>query len=140
MAVSAANLVKAGLEAVYAGLAAVKTDAPAKAGVQALNEVATQLNRLAGYAVVDVALTADSTDADVAAFLAGDAAASAALGVIRVTTATFDLTDNALATAKGSAVAIGDIYTFPNGTTVAYLGNNAGHAFDMSGETAADFG
>lgn len=143
MAIPAANLTVASLEQLFAVFADDKTKVGMRKGVSLINEFVGILNRVYGP-VVDVPLTADSTDADVAAFLAGDASASAALGVIRVTTATFDLTDNALATAKGSAVAIGDVYTFPNGTTVVYLGSQTdvtegARAFDFVGETDADF-
>lgn len=137
MALSSADLVKAGLEAVYAGLAGVKTSPSAKAGVQALNEVATALNK--AYSVVEIALTADEDDAGVSEFVTAEATISVGT-VFRLLTATYDLTDNAMATAKGSATAIGDIYVISGADAVVYLGNNTGIAFDMSGETAADFG
>jgi len=142
MAVTSANLVQDALEVIYGALAAVKTDGPAKAGVQALNEVATALNRLPGYAITDIAQT-DAADAGVSEFIdtGGEGVALDVLSVFRTTNAVFDLTDNALATAKGSAVAAGDIYVVDGADSVEYLGNSsAGSAFDMSGETSSDFG
>ena len=136
MAVPSAELVKAAVETLYSAFADDKTNAVALAGVQALNELRNKLDSL--YAVVDIAIV-DSADAGVSEFITAEA--TIAVGVVfRTTTATNDLTDNAFATAKGSAVAIGDIYVVSGADAVTYLGNNEGHAFDFDGETEADFG
>lgn len=140
MALPTPGTVKAAVETIYAALAENKTIQNARSAVLAFNEIAPALNR-AYPGVADVAIV-DETDANVAAFIGvgGQGEALDVGDIFRCTVATVDLTDNALATAKGSAVAVGDVFSIETGTTVAYLGNNAGVAFDFAGVQPADFG
>ena len=140
MALPTPGAVRAAVETLYAALTEDKTIIGARTAVQSFNEIAPALNR-AYPGVVDVAIV-DETDANVAAFIGvgGQGEALDVGGIFRCTVATADLTDNALATAKGSAVAVGDVFSIETGTTVAYLGNNAGVAFDFAGVQSADFG
>lgn len=137
MALPSAELVKAAVETLYAAFAEDKTNATSVSGVQALNELRNKLDPM--YPVVDSTITADSDDAGVSEWVTANAEVFVG-AVLRMTVATFDLTDNALATAKGSAVAVGDIYVISGADAVTYLGNNEGHAFDFAGETDQDFG
>ena len=137
MAQTSADLVAAALLVVYTALAADKTSEGAKAGVQSLQEVAGAFNKM--YDVVDIALTADSDDAGVSEFVAAEATISVGT-IYRTTVATYDFTDNAMATAKGSAVAVGDLYVVSGADAVVYLGNNDGIPFPMDAQTEADFG
>lgn len=53
-----------------------------------------------------------------------------------VTSSTNDTTDTALATAKGSAVAVGDLFAVNSGrTAVTYLGSSSASAFETSLKT-----
>jgi len=136
MALPVANLVKDALEVVYSAFADDKTVIGNRQGVEKLNELQSNLNRL--YPVVDSTITSDSDDAGVSEWItANDEVFVGA--VLRMTVDTFDLTDNALATAKGSAVAVGDIYVVDGADSVEYLGNNDGVAFDFVGESRSDF-
>jgi hypothetical protein len=66
---------------------------------------------------------ADETLADLAALVAAE---SLSVGdVFVLAQATADLTDNALATAKGSATAAGDVFMLVTATTVLYLATEA---------------
>lgn len=63
----------------------------------------------------------DEAYADVAALVAAQELSAG--DVFRLVNAAADLTDNALATAKGGATAAGDVYgVLPGATAVAYLG------------------
>lgn len=144
MAYAAANLTRASLEQLYAVLAEDKTVGGARKGVSLLNELVRVLNqvyRTSLGSVVDIAIT-DATDAGVSEFIdtGGEGVALAVLDVFRCTNATNDLTDNALATAKGSAVAANDVFVVDGADSVEYLGTfTADIFFDMSGETVDDF-
>ena len=140
MALPTPGAVRAAVETLYAALTEDKTIIGARTAVQSFNEIAPALNR-AYPGVVDVAIV-DETDANVAAFIGvgGQGEALDVGDIFRCVNATADLTDNALATAKGSAVAVGDIFSIETGTTAAYLGNNGGVAFDFAGATSDDFG
>jgi len=108
----------------YTVLIARKKHNPANfvAFLSALNTRALALIN-ASYDVVDNTITNDEY-ADVAALIAGEA--TLAVGdVLRVAAATNDLADNALATAKGSAVAQYDCYLLA-ATTVTYQGTGSG--------------
>ena len=136
MALPVANLVQDAMEVIYSAFAEDKTAAGTRDGVATLSELARSLNDL--YPVVDSTITADSDDAGVSEWITANA--EVAVGaVLRMTVATFDLTDNSLATAKGSAVAVGDIYVIDGADSVEYLGNGSGLAFDSSGESYTDF-
>lgn len=138
MALPSAELVKAAVEQLVAVFTDDKTLAGTRSAVQTVNELVGILNRLYGTPL-DLALT-DSADAGVSEFIGGGEGDALAVGdTFRTTVATNDLTDNALATAKGSAVAVGDIYVVSGADAVAYLGNNLGRVFDFAGETSADF-
>lgn len=72
--------------------------------------------------IVDIALSSDSADAGVSEFIGGgDGDALSNGDSFRITTAIWDLTDNAFATAKGSAVAAGDYYRIDGADSVEYL-------------------
>ncbi len=154
MALANASVVQTALKNIYTALTDNKLERGSRSAV-------LQLAALTGYlsflfadnqtdnVVIDIALTADSDDADVAAFVAAEATMSAKT-IYRVTTATYDFTDNAMGTAKNSdagnsTVAIGDIFAITDaGTGVVYLGNTPiaagyGVVFDNVGESDADF-
>ncbi len=136
MTLPVANLVQDALEVIYSCFSEDKTAAGVRRGVEILNELAPILNTL--YPVVNSTITADSDDAGVSEWITANA--EVAVGaVLRMTVATFDLTDNALATAKGSAVAVGDVYCIDGADSVEYLGNGTLFAFDFSGEKRSDF-
>ena len=136
MTLPVANLVQDALEVIYSCFAEDKTAAGMRDGVQSLNELGRVLNSL--YPVVDSTITADDDDAGVSEWITANA--EVAVGaVLRMTVATFDLTDDALATAKGSAVAVGDIYIIDGADSVEYLGNGENAAFDFDSEREADF-
>lgn len=137
MAIRLANLVRADIENIYAVFNNDKTQPGNRAGVQALNELVNKLNPL--YPVVDIVITADDDDAGVSEFIAAEATMSIGVVLRKQGTASFDLTDNAFNTAKGSALADGDIFVLDGADSVEYLGNGSNHAFDFAGETAADF-
>jgi len=78
----------------------------------------------ASYDVVDLAVTNEEY-AGVSEWLAGEA--TIALGdVVRVSSTTDDLTDDALETAKGSAVAQYDCFLVSGADAVTYQGNGTG--------------
>ena len=138
MAQTSADLVAAALLVIYTALAADKTSEGAKAGVQALNEVAGAFNKM--YDVVDSTITADEDDAGVSEWITANAEVVEG-AILRMTVATYDLTDNALATAKGSAVAVNDLYVISGADAVVYLGNNANRIpFPMDSQTSDTFG
>lgn len=80
----------------------------------------------------------DATDAGVAEAIASDgelgvAAIAAGIGgsfpvggIFKIAGTTEDFTDNALATAKGSAVAANDVFQVSGADAVTYLGNDSG--------------
>lgn len=136
MTLPVANLVKDAVETLYAAFADDKTAQGTRAGVEALAELTSKLNSL--YPVVDSTITGDSDDAGVSEWVTANSEIFVG-AVVRMTVATLDLTDNALATAKGSAVAVGDIYCIDGADSVEYLGNNSGFAFDWVGELRSDF-
>ena len=80
----------------------------------------------ASYDVVDLAVT-DEEYAGVSEWLAGEATIAEG-DVVRVSSTTDDLTDNALATAKGGAVAQYDIFFISGADAVTYEGNGTGLA------------
>lgn len=137
MALPVANLVKDAVEVIYDALSNDKTQAGMRAGVEALNLLASKLNPL--YPVVDIIITGDDDDAGVSEFIAAEASMSVGVVLRKQGTASFDLTDNAFATAKGSALADNDIFVLDGADSVEYLGNNVGFAFDFDGENREDF-
>lgn len=138
MALPTADAVKDAVETLSDVFADDKTRAGTRTGIQKLNELIGVLNRIYG-AVTDIAVT-DATDADVAAFIGGGEGDALSVGDAFRNTGTGDLTDNALETAKGSALAANDVFVVDSGTSVAYLGNmDVPRYFDFSGETSGDF-
>lgn len=137
MALPVANLVQAALETVYAAIAEDKTVGGARSAVQQLNELRAFLTSL--YPVVDIVITADQDDAGVSEFIAAEATMAVGVVLRKQGTAAFDLLDDAFATAKGTALAAGDIFILDGADSVEYLGNGGNTAFDMSGETTQDF-
>lgn len=138
MALPVANLVKDAIETIFDAFNEDPTRPGSRAGVDALSEAARAVSKM--YDVVNVAIT-DATDAGVAELIAsGGELEDYAIGVVfRTTGGTADLTDDALETAKGSAVATGDVFVVDDAASVKYLGNNSGHAIDAAGETSQDF-
>ena len=137
MVLPVANLVQDAIGVIYDTLADDKTVAGSRAGVQALNELVNKLNPL--YPVVDIVITADADDAGVSEFIAAEATMAVGVVLRKQGTASFDLTDNAFNTAKGSALADGDIFILDGADSVEYLGNGSNHAFDFAGNTDADY-
>ena len=68
---------------------------------------------------------------------------AAVVGDIFVITSTNDTADNALVAAKGSSIAIGDVFGVQDGADagpmISFLGNSD-RAFDYDGESTSDFG
>ncbi len=128
---------------VFAAIDADQRELGARRASAALADVWTFLERQY-KADVDFVVT-DATDATLAAFFAASGELYVALdrapqvGDVFQVGGTGDTTDNALATAKGSAVADGDVFEVTNTGTpaVAYLG--AAGDLDFTGEEVADF-
>ena len=133
-----ANLVQDALEVIYSAFSDDETEQVSSAGVHTLNELGSKLNYL--YPVVTSVSITDAQHAGVSELIAAESALSIG-SVVRFNKAllTDDLTDDVLATAKGSALAlVGDVFILDGADSVEYLGNNSGVAFDFSGETWAD--
>lgn len=137
MTLPVANLVKAAVETIYSAFADDKTAVGTRAGVEALALLSSKLNPL--YPVVDIIITADDDDAGVSEFIAAESTMAVGVVLRKQGTASYDLLDNAFATAKGSALADNDIFVLDGADSVEYLGNNIGFAFDFDGETREDF-
>jgi len=139
MALPNASIIQTGLVQIYAAFANDKTERGMRTAVNHLSWLTGTLNFLYGVPT-NIALSADAADAGVSEFIGGgDGDAFSVGSVFRTTVALYDLTDNAFATAKGSAVAVGDVYVISGADAVVYLGNNSGIVFDNVGESAADF-
>ena len=142
MALPTIAVAQAAVTSIYSVLADRKTRARGRVGVAALNEIRQAL--VEAYAVdVDVLIT-DTTDASpTAAFLIGGEVgaafgrACAAGDIFSTSGGTADFTDNALATAKGGAVASGDRFQVLSATTVGYLGTAT--EVEMDDEQVVDF-
>lgn len=80
----------------------------------------------AAYSVVQLAVTNEEY-AGVSEWLAGEATIAEG-SIVRVSSTTDDLTDNALATAKGGAVAQYDLFFISGADAVTYEGNGTGLA------------
>ncbi len=132
---------------IFLALAADKSAASTRSGVQSLNEILPRLVD-AYEPEVDFVVT-DSTDASLTAFYASTGELAIALaaanqqsprvGTVFQVGGAGDVTDNALGTAKGSAVADGDLFEVTNiGTPAAvYLG--VGGTVDLVNEEESDF-
>lgn len=140
MAFPSVATVVADVESIYTIFSTFKTKEGTRAGVSVLNELVGILNRLCR--VKEDFTVTDATDATLTAFFAssGEGAAVVLGDAFRVN-GTGDTTDNALATAKGSAVAANDVFIRSAAAAVVYLGSWASGAepFDFDGEMESDF-
>lgn len=142
MALPTIAVASAAVDSLYAVLANRKTRPGNRSAVATLQEIrATIVNAYA--ADVTVAIS-DTTDADAAAaFLVGGEVGAAfgracvAGDIFATSGGTADFTDNALATAKGGAVASGDRFEVLSSSTVGYLGTATEVSF--SDEEVVDF-
>lgn len=144
MALPIISTLNTAVDNIYAALTARKDKEKARSGCQSLQECFGPLT--SAYAPeVDFVVT-DVTDATLTAFFAtgsGELAVALAravrVGDVFQVGGTGDTTDNALAGAKGSAVADGDLFevTDVSTPTVVYLG--AAGALDFTGEQGDDF-
>jgi len=144
MALPVANLIQAAVEVLVTAPVADKTREGTRALMSDINSLCGKLNRLYSTLVgADITVT-DATDAGVSEFIGGGEGDDYAVGSIFRVLGTGDLTDNAMATAKGSAVASGDVFVIDGADSIEYLGAQTDltvptHAFDFFGETEADF-
>ena len=142
MALPTIAVVQAAVTSLYSALADRPTRQRGRQGVQSLNEMLGSL--IEAYATdVTVAIT-DSTDAGVSEAIAADGEIGVALGrvgavgdIFTTSGGTNDFTDNALATAKGSAVASNDRFQVTGADAVAYLGGATD--VEMDDEQLNDF-
>lgn len=142
MAFPTVAVVNTAINALYDLFAANKTAIKGRYMVGLLNVIANEVK--AKYTpLVDMTVN-DSTDADLAAFYAVDGELGVALGrpaqvgdVFSVT-GVGDTTDNALAGAKGGAVADNDVFIVASATTVVYLGVT-GTPVTVTDNETADF-
>ena len=135
---TSAHLVQVALIELYDVLAQDKTKLGMRTAVSHLAWLTGTLNRLYGVPL-NIAMT-DAADAGVSEFIGGgEGDALSEKDIFRTTGGTADLTDNALQTAKGSAVATGDVFVISGADAVVYLGNNSGIVFDNVGESTKDF-
>ena len=139
MALPTIAAVNTAVDNLFAALAERKTDINMHRAVASLNRTFDSVKRAF---FPDVALTVtDSADATLAAFIGAGGSLGVALnraavvGDVFEVNGTGDTLDNALAAAKGSAVAATDLFQVTNTGTpaVAYLGQAS--SFDFSGET-----
>ena len=139
MTLPVANLVRAAVETIHDVMSEDKTVGGVRAALDSLNELRAFLDRQ--YPVIDIIITGDADDAGVSEFIAAESTMSVGVVFRKLgDTPADDLTDNAFATAKGTALALNDIFVLDGADSVEYLGNGApGHAFDFEGETSQDF-
>jgi len=146
MALPTIAVVSAAVDSLYAVLADRKTREKNRKAVQALQGLKSAVVNAyeADYTVVVTDATdagvseaiADTGEVGLASIAAGKG--SAAIGDVFITTGgTADLTDDALATAKGGAVASNDRFQVTGADAVAYLGGATDPSF--SDEENADF-
>jgi len=134
MTLPVANLVKDAIEVIYSVAAEDKTVPGARSAAQKLNELGDFLNRQYVKAIADLLVT-DATDAGVSEFIGGGEGDALSVGDVFRTLGTGDLTDDIMATEKGSALAAGDVWVIDGADSNEYLGNNAdGKPFDFAGE------
>jgi bifunctional ADP-heptose synthase (sugar kinase/adenylyltransferase) len=126
MAYPTIAVVNTAINALYDLFAANKTSTKGRYMIGLLNKIGNEVK--AKYTpLVDFTIT-DATDADLAAFYAADGELGVALerpaqvGDVFSVTGTGDTTDNALATAKGGAVADNDVFIVSGAAAVVYLG------------------
>lgn len=135
MALDTVAIVEAGIEDVFDSIQLGKTSPDATRGRNAVMELQAAFISL--YTPVKVVAIVDSTDANGAAFFAatGQGAGININQVFETSGGIADFTDNALATAKGGAVATGDKFQRTSATAVKYLGAD----FTFTGETDSDW-
>lgn len=140
MTLPVANLVKDAIETLYSVASEDKTAIGAAAFIQSLNQLQAFASRQ--YPVIPIVITADDDDAGVSEFIAAEGTMAVGVVLEKQGTASFDLTDDAFATAKGTALAAGDIFVLDGADSVEYLGNGTvgeGVALDFIGEQGSDF-
>jgi len=135
MALDTVAIVEAGIEDVFDSIQLGKPSPDATRGRNALMELQSAFISL--YIPADVIAISDATDADGAAFFAstGQGKNISINQVFETSGGTADWTDNALATAKGGAVASGDKFQRTSATAVKYLGAD----FTFTGEADSDW-
>ena len=137
MAKDTVAIVEAAVEDVFGVLAnGPKSNPDARRGINLLFELQSAL--ISMYTPVKVVTIVDATDASPTAFFAATGQSEGKIGVGQVFETqggVADFTDNALATAKGGAVASGDKFERLTATTVKYLGAD----FTFTGETESDW-
>lgn len=153
MALPTLALINAAVNNIFAAAADDKTRAGARKVVSDLNRMLDWLAEVYSP-IVDVALT-DATDAGVAEAIAADGELGLAfaaafpeaakadapafpVGGVFVVQSVNDFTDDALATAKGGAVADNDVFQVSGADAVTYLGNQSAD-IDFADEREDDF-
>ena len=135
MALDTVAIVEAGIEDVFDSIQLGKTSPDATRGRNAVMELQAAFISL--YTPKEVIAIVDAQDADLATFFAagGQGENININAVFETSGGTADVTDNALATAKGGAVATGDKFQRTAAATVKYLGAD----FTFTGETDSDW-
>lgn len=123
---SIADLGDIGWKSTFALLRAGHNPANKRGFLNALNTQALVLIN-AAYTIVPLAITNDEY-AGVSELVAGEATLSVGDLLRIVGSTTEDLTDDALATAKGGAVAAADLFLISGADAVTYQGNGTGVA------------
>lgn len=126
MSLPAVSVVNTAAAAVQDFLALSQNDHGYRAAArEVFEQYRAAYNRMLADAV-EISIT-DATDAGVSEFIdvTGEGAALAVGDFFSPAAATNDLTDNALATAKGSAVAAADVYLVSGADAVTYIGSRA---------------
>ena len=148
MALPVANLTQDSLEQLYGVFSDDKTLVGCRQGVDKLNELTGLLNRIYSTVVVADITQTDSDDAGVSEFITAEATISVGSVYRKLGSAgTEDLTDNVIATAKGSTLVSGDVFVIDGADSIKYLGTQLVadvatgdvKAFDFSGEKRSDF-
>ena len=135
MARDTVAIVEAGIEDVYDSMQLAKHSGAGVRGRHAIMEL--QAAFVAAYMPNEVVTIVDAQDATVAAFLlvTGQGKRISIGQVFETAGGTADFTDNALATAKGGAVASGDKFEVLTASTVKYLGAD----FTFTGEASSNW-
>lgn len=134
MALDTVAIVEAGIEDVFDSIQLAKPRGYAQKGLEAIMELQSAF--YSSYIPSVVLTITDATDANGAAFFAASGEGSEisnghVFGVLGIG----DFTDNALATAKGGAVAAADKFQRTSATAVKYLGGE----FTFTGEARSDW-
>ena len=141
MALPTLAVLNTAFDSIFAALNTDPTRGGSRAAVRTLCELAAPLASI--YKPAVTLTVTDTTDASLAVAFVTTGQLRVAFGravelhdIFQVA-GTGDVTDNALGTAKGSAVAAADIFVVTNKVTpaVAYLGNVTSAPLDFSAET-----